>query len=579
MDAAILPCSRPRALIGAAAASLGVAVILLATSPLAPMVWDEGDAIARAARIPDAWHYAVTREGHPALYGWLIAAGRAAAPRWMSPLAAARLGPILLLAIAAGAMYYRMARQWTLVAAAGAVGALVLMPRLFAHAHFASLDGPLVSCWILAWATMPVSAPLAPSMAPRGRRSDQGGWAAEASGAANQPVSVSWPETIGRILLFALALGMTFSAKATGWLLPIAVAAWAAAYRDRRALGALLLAVPLAVLVFVALNPPIWAQPIGGLLRFWELNLNRGANPGLNISTQFLGRMYNLDHPLPWYNTLFWTAVTVPVGLLALALVGGISAIRFRRDDPAGMLLVANWLVLVVVRALPGTPPHDAERLFLPSFAFLAALAGLGSHCAVQWTGQACRARPARRTVAAAIVLAYLGAATSVVWYAPQWLSYYNLLIGGLRGAERLGMEPTYYWDGLDRETIAWLNTHTAEGEKIAFGTCSRDNLRWLQTWGILRHPTHPDAPGRYRWYVFQRRPSGYLPEDRWLMAHARPVFIKMIRSVGWGPWQLDVPLVEVYDYADYLRAKQRIAGDSASGSRQSDSGLSGAHR
>jgi 4-amino-4-deoxy-L-arabinose transferase-like glycosyltransferase len=38
------------------------------------------------------------------------------------------------------------------VVVVGAVGALVLLPRMFAHAHFASLDGPLTSCWILCWA-------------------------------------------------------------------------------------------------------------------------------------------------------------------------------------------------------------------------------------------------------------------------------------------------------------------------------------------------------------------------------------------------------------------------------------------
>ena len=68
--------------------------------------------------------------------------------------------------------------------------------------------------------------------------------------------------------------------------------------------------------------------PIGGLIEFFDLNLHRGNDPGLNISTQFFGRMYNLDYPLPWYNTLLWTAVTVPVGILLLAGVGLVSAFR-----------------------------------------------------------------------------------------------------------------------------------------------------------------------------------------------------------------------------------------------------------
>ncbi len=135
-----------------------------------------------------------------------------------------------------------------------------------------------------------------------------------------------------------------------------------------------------AVATFFFLNPPLWQHPIEGLATFFRLNFDRAAQPGLNISTQFFGRMYNLDHSLPWYNTLVWTAVTVPVGILLLGLIGVAAVIRHWRDDSAGMLLLANWLVLLVVRALPGTPPHDAERLILPSFAFLAALAGVGCH-------------------------------------------------------------------------------------------------------------------------------------------------------------------------------------------------------
>ena len=49
------------------------------------------------------------------------------------------------------------------------------------------------------------------------------------------------------------------------------------------------------------------------------------------------------------------------------------------------------------------------------------------------------------------ILLICGASAVNLRWYAPQWLSYYSLAIGGLPGATALGMEPTYYWDGLDQ--------------------------------------------------------------------------------------------------------------------------------
>jgi hypothetical protein len=543
-----------------ALASLGAALVcataLLATSPGLPMTWDEGSAVWRAqgigqwferlaARdgegsslsplsqngIAEGWRYTTQIEGHPAFYGIVIAAGRSISPRWLGPLDRYRLGPILLFAAAAGAMFYRMAREYSLAAATGAVAALMLLPRMFAHAHFASFDGPLCACWILAWA-------------------------------AFAPAREGWRGAI----LFGIALGMTLSAKATGWLAPLGFLAWTLVYRDRAGARAMALGVPVALVTFFLLNPPLWHDPIRGWATFFRMNLGRGQ---FNISTQFFGRMYNLDHPLPWYNTLAWTGITVPVGILSLVGAGLAVVLWRRRDDRAGMLLLANAGVLLVVRALPHVPPHDGVRMFLPSFAFLAALAGVGAASVPAFATRPARSGVGlRRVTIAGVLLLYAGSATSMVWYAPQWLSYYNLLIGGLKGAAAVGMEPTYYWDGLDRSVLDWLHQHTTPDEKVLFGPVPAENvqagptenLRQMQKWGLFRRRFEFGAPGRYRWYVLQRRPSGMWPADHWLVANCRPALRKTIRDGGWGPWRLDVPLVEVYSYDSYVQACRATA-------------------
>jgi hypothetical protein len=51
----------------------------------------------------------------------------------------------------------------------------------------------------------------------------------------------------------------------------------------------------------------------------------------------------------------------------------------------------------------------------------------------------------------------------------PVPLSYYSPLVGGLPGATRLGMEPTYYWDALQPEILEWLNVHSGPGQKVRF--------------------------------------------------------------------------------------------------------------
>jgi 4-amino-4-deoxy-L-arabinose transferase-like glycosyltransferase len=522
-----------RVFLSAAAVALLAALLLVATSGPIPLVWDEGDTIARAeaiAALADRavnprqylaalgdeanWPFTTTREGHPPLAGIAIAAGHRLAPAWLDPLARLRLGPMLLFALAAGALFYRMVRDYRSWAAGGvAVAVLVTMPRMFAHAHFATLDGPLTACWVLAWA-------------------------------AFVPAARDWRF----IPLFGLALGLTLAAKFTGWLAPLPFALWAILYRDRRALAAVALGVPLAVAVFVLVNPPLWSHPLAGLGTFFDLNLHRGAEPGLNISTQFFGRLYNLDYPLPWYNTLVWTAITVSPLSLLFGVLGIVATLRRAGGDRLSMLLVLLWATLIVVRALPWAPPHDGVRLFLPGFAFFAALAGVGAGRALYRDSLLEPERIiAQGWAKVAIVLLLLAATFDAVSYYPHGLSYYNRLVGGLRGAAMLGMEPTYYWDSLDRPALAWLAEHTLDDEKIYFAAYPPPNLKLLKRWRQLdRLPTES---GRFRWYVVQRRPSAHRAAELWLIENARPAYQRTL---------LGVPLLDVYSYADYELSRSR---------------------
>jgi 4-amino-4-deoxy-L-arabinose transferase-like glycosyltransferase len=496
-------------------AAMLVNLVLLSTSPGLPMAWDEGYAIRRAEGIPHGrWDYTTRIEGHPAFSGMLIAGGQALAPAWFAPLTAARLGPILFFALACGGLYYRLGRDDSRLAAWAGVAALLLLPRLFAHAHFAAFDGPLTSAWVLAWVAF-VDARLRP-------------WA---------------------IPLLGIALGIALATKITGWLAPVSLLAWTALYRDRPGARALAIALPMALAVFYLLNPPLWHAPLQGLLTFFHLNLHRAANPDLNISTQFLGRMYDLEDSLPWYNTLFWTAVTVPLGILLLALVGLVDAVRHARSKPLRLLVVGHWLVLLVVRALPGVPPHDGERLFLPAFAILAVLAAIGCHRLRQ-------AIVSQAKCYALLAVLYLAAAGNLVAYSPQWLSYYNLAIGGLRGAAALGMEPTYYWDSLDRSVLDWLHAHTPADAKIHFAAPSWANLELMRRWGTLQRDYQDHSPGQFAWHVVQRRPSAASPAELWLFANARPAFRKSLGTC----WLLNTPLLDVYAYPDYLAAERALA-------------------
>ena len=154
---------------------------------------------------------------------------------------------------------------------------------------------------------------------------------------------------------------------------------------------------------------------------------------------------------------------------------------------------------------MPHTPGHDGVRLFLPAFGVLALLVGLGAQTAAS-SGSA----GWRRIV---VPLAAIEGIASVALMMPVPLSYFSPLVGGLPGAVRLGMEPTYYWDGLTEEARAWLRSHTGPGQTIQFATFPTSWL-YLRQIGELPRAIVPDRSGPTR-LVRHAEPAGCLVGDR----------------------------------------------------------------
>jgi hypothetical protein len=122
----------------------------------------------------------------------------------------------------------------------------------------------------------------------------------------------------------------------------------------------------------------------------------------------------------------------------------------------------------------------------------------------------------------------------------PVPLSYYSPLVGGLPGAARLGMEPTYYWDALSDAALDRLNRTTGPGESVLFPVTT-GSLRYLAQSGKLRPDFLDVATAEHArvapaWYVVQNRPGTFTPQDRALVARARPEDVLVSK---WG-----VPLI-----------------------------------
>ena len=393
------------------------------------------------------WRYEVFENRHPPLCGYLLNLSWLAFHRWLGEVAAYRLSSAILFGVLTACLYLEARRAWGRAAGLGAAAALVLMPRVFGHAHAAATDTPAMTVWFLTY------------MAFRRTAAD------------DRPRA-----PIGRILLFGVLLGLGMLTKFTNWLIVLPLAVWALRFHRRIPWRWVWLALPMAGVVAVGLNPAWWRNPFTWPWAFVESSLSRGQ--GSAIATWFLGRTYAFA--LPWYNGPVLTLFCTPVITVALFLVGVIAVVRNRLRTPLGAMAAVTVAFFWIVRGLPTAPGHDGVRLFLPMFPFLAALAGAG----VAWI-----AAHTRRPALTGGLLVGLVAAAGVAQVAlihPYHLSFYGEAAGGLGGARRLGLETTYWWDAATDEFFDLLNDDLPPNAAV-FVIPGRPTLAYWQEHGRLR--------------------------------------------------------------------------------------------
>ncbi len=336
--------------------------------------------------------------------------------------------------------------RWT---AALAATSFILLPRVFADAHFVALDFPTTAvCVAAAWLF----------------------WRGLAR---------------GRMLPAAVLIGLAMLCKVYGQFLYALCLAWFAVQHRQAWLdlirgragdrwpGALRGLAALACvpwLIFFAGWPWLWPHPIQRTLDYFAWQAGHVAPP-----TWYFGR--TSDHP-PWHYPFVLSAVTMPLPVL-LAILPGVSRLRRAAERPFLLFLLVNALAPLAVVAFLTPCKYDGVRLFLPAFPFLCAVAAIG----VQEVCTLPQAPWARRAAAGACAAVFLLTfASSTYRYHPFQTSYYNELLGGVRGAAEKGFE-TEYWGNAYVKLIPWLQRHPGVPLWVPI---NYDSLKIYQDLGVL---------------------------------------------------------------------------------------------
>jgi len=430
------------------------------------------------------WHHAA------------FTAARPAAHQGPDVTACARVGSAAAFAITVFLCGWAAASWYGPSAGLFASLSLVLMPRVFGHAHIAALETSIGLAYFVAVLVVART------------------WNTEAA------PSTKWAALAG------LAFGAALLTKIQGILIPIPLAAWALFHWRLRAIRPLAIWGAVGLATFFLLWPWLWFAPFHHFLEYLGRTTNRTV-----LYVWYFGERY-ADRDVPWHYPAVLFLATVPVGLQLLGGLGLLTGGLVSGEKPPwrerhGQLLLAALCFPLVLFSLPGIAVYDGARLFLIVFPLWAVIVGRGGAFAWAWLRRRCTPR-----IAALVAGSFLaGQAWGLVAVWPCFLSYYNAAVGGLRGAERLGLELDYWGEAVTRDLLEQVVAKVPDGAHIDVAPVvhqfqldeMRNQSPVLRRRGIVLHAYAADAPRHADYLLVFRRMADLPPPLRELFANAAP--------------------------------------------------------
>ncbi len=461
--------------------------------------------------IVSGWMPHPTLELHPPLGKILSGISWATLRGFLGELAAHRFSNALLFSLLVAMIFWMISSAYDMASGLFAALALVLMPRMFMHAHLANIDTTVAITWFLAiylfW-----------------KYESKPGWL---------PVVV-----IG--VAFGLALGTKMNAA----VMPLVWGVWILLFRRNwRSFLRLAAMGAIGVATFIAMWPWLWHDTANRLAYYVMMASRFKDRPQF-----YLGQ--TLPH-VPWHYPFVITLAVVPAAITVMSILGiyrmasqGSPLASLRRRlraaslftsksqapapplmprpsdaqrsgavpglvdetrwmgynepcgpgaaaDETGWLVLLNALTPLMFAATGLQAAYSGERHFIPAYPYLACLAGMGFGAALNtlcttWQSwhEGARSSRVRPIVAAVLGLLLLAPLLSIVQIHPYELSYYSELVGGMPGAARLGLETTF-WCETYKDALPYLNRNASTGS-----TVWAENpfvLRLYQRYGTLR--------------------------------------------------------------------------------------------
>jgi len=460
-------------------------------------------------KIESAWRWDTYHVPHPPFSRLLSGLTKAILSPFMDKFTAYRVAPALFFTLLVTVMYLWMTALFDRATGLFSALALVLMPNLFGFAHFAMTDMPLTALWLTTVYCFV-----------KGLN--------------------DWRWSIA----FAVVWGLALATKFPAFLMPIPLLLWAHLYHRRSYHNNVFSMFFLSPIVMVSLQPYLWHKTFPRLAMFLYEEVSRGYLPKTNFTIYFFDKIYTTS-TVPWYYTFFMTAVSIPETILALTLVGVIAMVWVKAQREIMVLFLLHAVFILVLGLLPGAVLHDVNRLMLPVLPFLVGLATGGFFVMTRYLTERCQAlgvlhgiRHLRSKLIAMVMLLVLFLpAVDLFTYHPYELSYYNRLVGGVRGAYQRGLEVTYLLEALTPSFLQFLNRELPP-DAVINSAGTNHMLVYFQMENRLRRDIRITEDKNFDFYVLLNRRSMFGPFHKYLVTGVRP--FATVRLQG-------VPLVYLY--------------------------------
>jgi hypothetical protein len=349
------------------------------------------------------------------------------------------------------------------LAGLAAMLALGTLPRMFAHAHIASLETCVALSWMLviAYALDREEDLDQPLVAAKLGFLLGLAWLTKVQGVLLAPVLVVW--LIGGTAFWPTGVWRTAtSPDVSGRASPRD--ATPRTVLNRWLVGCV---IPMALVLggagvtFVLGWPWLWGDLIGRTAEY----LGRTADRTPTL-VWYAGRVF-VDKEVPWHYP--WCQLVASCSSIAL-LCGAAGWFAMWRRLPGATALLAGCLLFpLVLFSLPGVAVYDGERLFSMIFPLGAVSCGVGIAAFAHWYGASPKYSLRKVRIAAASAC-LLQIAMELVILRSTWpcsLSAYGVSVEGLRGAVRAGYARTYWGDSITRTLLSQLTKQVPEGATI----------------------------------------------------------------------------------------------------------------